>query len=556
MNIRPGVLLLLAVCLAPLARAEEDADPPEVAIGERLFLETRFAQFFAAHMTDVNAPLDNGGDPVVAENETTADPLPGPFAGQAINCRSCHMVDEQLAFDSLGFPDLSSGGMRSYSDFARRSPVPLRDEDSHTHTTRNSPALVNASLARPGGVQFHFDGEFTTLRELVKETLLGRNYGWLPTERKQAMAHIARVIRRDNGRGELAAGAGGSYTRVFRGAENTEPEEFLLPGLLRLEVTQAGDEQIVNAVARLIAKYVEQLALSRDADGSFNGSPYDLFLLRNDLPRRPRGRETPLEYSKRLAAALDALPTPLFVADVDGPFAFHAQPFAFDARELEGLKLFLRTPAEDPNEPNAPQGSVGNCVACHPAPFFTDFSFHDTGVSQREYDDAHGDGAFAQMEIPTRAERADDPNAFLPATSRHPFATGRFRAIVDGDPDHADLGAWNVLFNPDFPHAQGRLKKAIAKTLPERANKDQLLDAAIARFKTPGLRDLGHSDPYMHNGQFGTLEDAVGFYVAASAQQRAGDLRNGDPELARIQIGGGDVDALVAFLRALNEDYE
>ena len=29
-----------------------------------------------------------------------------------------------------------------------------------------------------------------------------------------------------------------------------------------------------------------------------------------------------------------------------------------------------------------------------------------------------------------------------------------------------------------------------------------LLDEAIARFKTPGLRDLGHSAPYMHNGQF------------------------------------------------------
>jgi cytochrome c peroxidase len=42
---------------APRAAAtpEEEADPPEVAVGERLFLETRFAQFFAGRVgADVN----------------------------------------------------------------------------------------------------------------------------------------------------------------------------------------------------------------------------------------------------------------------------------------------------------------------------------------------------------------------------------------------------------------------------------------------------------------------------------------------------------------------
>jgi len=550
-----AVALLLMPCLA---LAQEEADPAEVTIGERLFLETRFAEFFARTMTDINQPLGNGGDPVVAETETTGDPLAGPFAGQAINCRACHLVDEQLVVDAFGIPDFSQGGMRTYADFARRSPVPARDEDTHTHAPRNSPPLVNASLARRGGVQLHFDGEFSSLRELVKETLLGRNYGWLPTERKKAMAHIARVVRQDDGKAELAAGAGGAYRRVFGGTDERVAEEFVLPPLLRVDVSKASDEQIVNAVAKLISRYVEQLEFSRDEDGAFNGSPYDLFLLRNNLPRRPRGRETPDQYSKRLAAALDALPTPLFVADVDGPFAFHDQIFQFDAQELEGLKIFLRRPPEDPNAPQEQSGAtgVGNCAACHPAPFFTDFSFHNTGVSQREYDDAHGGGSFAALEIPTRTERADDPNAFLPPTFRHPSATGRFRSIVDGDPEHADLGTWNVLYNPDFPHAQGRLRSAISKSLGTKANKDQLLDAAIARFKTPGLRDLGHSNPYMHNGAFDTLEDAVGFYIGASNLQRSGGLRNGAKELADVEISGADIDALAAFLRALNEDYE
>ncbi len=80
---------------------------PEVALGERLFLETRFAQFFAAHMTGINQPL-SAGDPVVAVVQTTPGTLPGPFAGQSINCRSCHFVTE---FEG-------GAGNRAYSDFS------------------------------------------------------------------------------------------------------------------------------------------------------------------------------------------------------------------------------------------------------------------------------------------------------------------------------------------------------------------------------------------------------------------------------------------------------
>jgi hypothetical protein len=557
MKARARLAVLLIALLPRLALAQQ-ADPPEVALGERLFLETRFAQFFAAHGADVNQPLPDGGDPVVAETETTGAPLAGPFAGRAINCRSCHLVDEQRVIGPLGLPDFSEGGMRTYADFARRSPVPRR-EDGLTHTPRNSPALVNASLPRKGGIELHFDGEFASLNELIKETLLGRNYGWLPTERKQAMAHIARVIRQDDGLGELASEFGGSYRRVLLGVDARIPEERVLPRLLRIDATKASDEQIVNQVAKLIARYVQQLEFARDASGAFSGSPFDLFLLRNNLPRKPRPRETPAQYSQRLAAALDSLTSPLFVADVDGPFAFHDQVFRFDAEELAGLRIFLRRPPAEPSppQPSSAASGVGNCVACHPAPFFTDFSFHNTGVTQAEYDGAHGGGAFAALAIPGRAERGDDPNAFLPRTRQHPQATGRFRTAADAaDAALTDLGAWNVLFDPDFPHAQSRLRAAIQRSLGSNPGNDALLDAAIARFKTPGLRDLGHSNPYMHNGAFDSLENAVGFYIGQSNAERAGALRNGAPELAGVSLSAADVAPLAAFLRSLNEDYE
>ena len=83
-----------------------------------------------------------------------------------------------------------------------------------------------------------------------------------------------------------------------------------------------------------------------------------------------------------------------------------------------------------------------------------------------------------------------------------------------------------------------------------------LLDRAIARFKTPGLRDLGHSAPFIHNGQFATLNDIIDFYIKVSGQVRAGSLRNGAVQLQGIALTTGDIPPLVAFLKSLSEDYQ
>ena len=76
--------------------------------------------------------------------------LPGPFAGLWMNCRACHLVDEHTATQ----PDF----MRTYTDFALRSPIPDRGDGKRTEPW-NSPPLVIASLERPGGTLFHFDGD-------------------------------------------------------------------------------------------------------------------------------------------------------------------------------------------------------------------------------------------------------------------------------------------------------------------------------------------------------------------------------------------------------------
>src|SRR5262245_31602329 len=117
---------------------EPRQDSAKVALGERLFLETRFAQyFFERCQGDVNIDVKEGGS-VVATTVTTGQPLPGPFRGFSINCRSCHLVNEQFA---------GGHGNRTYADYARRSPLPAR-EDGRRFTVRNSPAMVNSTIPR------------------------------------------------------------------------------------------------------------------------------------------------------------------------------------------------------------------------------------------------------------------------------------------------------------------------------------------------------------------------------------------------------------------------
>src|SRR5262245_48455545 len=67
------------------AEPVEIGDPPEVTVGERLFLETRFAQLASVQLqTDVNGTLPHR-DPALDETMTTGDPLPGPFRGASMN---------------------------------------------------------------------------------------------------------------------------------------------------------------------------------------------------------------------------------------------------------------------------------------------------------------------------------------------------------------------------------------------------------------------------------------------------------------------------------------
>ncbi|HEV8326205.1 MAG TPA: hypothetical protein VGQ08_01880 [Nitrospiraceae bacterium] len=552
----------IAATAQPASNSKHAIDPPEVTNGERLFLETRFAQFFKTYLDaggNVNVPLP-AGDPVMNLTATTGpgQGFPGPFAGLSMNCRACHLVDEHVG--------TAGGGMRTYGDFARRSPIPAR-ADGKTAAPRNSPPLVNASLARAGGSLFHFDGEFSTMTGLTAATFTSRNFGWVPGEKAQAITHVARIVREDDGTGALAQEFGGLPLAVMlTGSGQAIPNEFRIPPAFRVKVAKATDEEVFEGVVRLVSAYVEQLVFSQDDAGDFNLSPFDVFLTRNGLPKKPADNESSIDYSRRLRSLIaghEKANTVQFVFanpnSVDGRFQFHDQEFRFGPDELAGLKLFLSEPATMPPSPqDLSRGGIGNCLACHAAPTFTDFKLHNTGTAQTEYDAIHGKGQFARLAVPSLTERNANPEEYLPATHDHPAYQEPFRAIPTAtDPRLTDLGVWNIFVNPDMPATQTTIRALLCQERPAPCQSDSdLLSSTIARFKTPGLRDLGHSAPYMHNGQFERIENVLAFYIDSADLARQGKLRNGAPALAGIALVRQDIATLTAFLKSLNEDYE
>ncbi len=525
-------------------------------VGDRLFRETRFAQFFFSF---IQTPNRNGtmrtvntilrpGDPVMAHEANAAGkPIRDPFRNQSMNCRNCH-----LGNDLLGTSRLEG---RTYCDFASRSPIPARPiadgGDGLTTTPRNAQLLVSVSQPREVPNVFHFDGQFATLEDLTIETMEGRNFGWLPTESAIAESHIVNVIKNDNGKNALARkyGCGGfPYSVVLAGTDPRLPANLVLPAQYRIDVTTATDDQIMNAIGALIHAYMDSIVF----DPGQPLSPYDVFLSKNGLPASPNQGETNLAYAQRLLGLINSLNNPVFVTPKDGKFKLHKQKFQFGPLELQGLKTFF-------SQSGALAMPQGNCITCHTPPAFTDNIFHNTGVSQLEYDAIFGAGAFAALTIPDLTTRNANFDAYLPPSPAHPNATGMFRSPASSEnPGFTDLGVWNVFANPDIPNPQTALTTILCgefNLTDSSCTPDAVLPMAIAFFKTPTVKDPGQSNPYMHNGSINTVEDVINFYANVSAMARAGQLTNASPELSNVFIGPNDVAPLTAFLNALNQDY-
>ncbi len=131
--------------------------------------------------------------------------------------------------------------------------------------------------------------------------------------------------------------------------------------------------------------------------------------------------------------------------------------------------------------------------------------------------------------------------------------------LISDDSYHA-LG---VPMNPEFlnsPLKQITFRyEQFAKGVPEELYRNATEDYGLyyvtkreedkGKFRTPSLRDVCYTAPYMHNGVFNTLEEVVAFYNAGG-----GDHPNKDPLIRPLGLTAEEQKDLVAFLKSLCGD--
>jgi cytochrome c peroxidase len=90
---------------------------------------------------------------------------------------------------------------------------------------------------------------------------------------------------------------------------------------------------------------------------------------------------------------------------------------------------------------------------------------------------------------------------------------------------------------------------------PAKAGASSVRDAKIephdhARWRTPSLRNVAATAPYLHNGTAASLYDVVRRYAKARGQRPYVD---DERRIRRVELSPRDVDDLVAFLATLTD---
>jgi cytochrome c peroxidase len=152
--------------------------------------------------------------------------------------------------------------------------------------------------------------------------------------------------------------------------------------------------------------------------------------------------------------------------------------------EVAGLRLFI---------------GKANCTRCHNGPLLTNNEFHNTGVP-------------ARVSLPTDRGRIE--------------------------------GAKNVL--ADEFNCRSRWSDAAAAQCSELEFLNAAGQELERAYKVPSLRGVAERAPYMHAGQFATLEEVLGHY------ERAPAAPGGHTELVPLKLSAPELKQLAAFLRTLS----
>jgi len=187
----------------------------------------------------------------------------------------------------------------------------------------------------------------------------------------------------------------------------------------------------------------------------------------------------------------------------EGPNSSALSPAA-----VRGLRLFI---------------GKASCIDCHDTPMLSDGKFHNIGIPQIG---AHVPTVEACLSSPCDCSNNDSGPTCLPA------------GAYAGHQKLVNPPATNV-FHRGTAYDDSQSPPSVPDTTAPPAR-------LMGAWRTPSLRDVALTAPYMHDGSLATLSDVVWHYQQADS---SGTL--GTSELFPLTLSAQDRDDLVAFLESL-----
>ena len=235
---------------------------------------------------------------------------------------------------------------------------------------------------------------------------------------------------------------------------------------------------------------------------------------------------------------------------VFGPLPELSDLARFPASGLPGMPEFDALAAGDRDAVNRVFANIGKALAAYlrrlvstsfaPSPFDRMLAGDDDAMSpaairgarlfigRAACDDCHRDAAFADQLF---------HNIGVPQEGEHAFSTdvGRYDAIPVMK---------NSIFNRAGVFSDAPPDDTHLRNLGQR-------EVDIGAFKTPTLRNVAKTAPYMHDGVYGSLGEVVTHYNVGGAAANYAGIR--DVTIEPLLLDSREVDDLVEFLRALDD---
>jgi cytochrome c peroxidase len=191
------------------------------------------------------------------------------------------------------------------------------------------------------------------------------------------------------------------------------------------------------------------------------------------------------------------------------------------------------------------------CTQCHSGPRFTDDQFHNIGVPQL------GTYVPVTTDCPSGgycdcvSDDTNVPTQCFPIGARdglRRLVANRFRRDSVWSDDATCMSHYSDHYDPSYAtsnpdECDGRVKWYSLGILA---------DSQRGAWKTPSLRDLTLTAPYMHNGMYSSLAEVVDHYNKGGIIMAGGET-NGtiDPKVKVLDLTTQEQADLVAFLMTL-----